>query len=195
MALQRIYGDYQTAGVIVTTTGEGSPKKGTEGFAQAVTYVDGTGSAADLATETTLQLVQDDTAALVAAAEDPNAVNVFPLPDQPLSGLTAQITGTSTTAVTGMGAPGANLYNYITQITVTNTDATVGTLVNLQDGSGGTTFYTVPAPAAVSSVGVAGSVISFPTPLKQPTANTALFVACGTTSAEVIVSVTGFKAP
>jgi hypothetical protein len=143
MALERIFGDFQNAGVLVTTTGNSNPATGVEAYAQAVTNVDSSGTAVDLATEATLQLVQDDTAALVTAAQDPNAVNVYPLPDQTLSGLTAQITGTSTTAVTGMGAPGANLYNYITQITVTNTDATVGTLVNLQDGSGGTTFYTV----------------------------------------------------
>ncbi|MFZ5719193.1 MAG: hypothetical protein ACOY5Y_06965 [Pseudomonadota bacterium] len=107
-----------------------------------------------------------------------------------VSGLTAAMTGTTSTAVTGIGAPGAGLYNYITTLACGNSHATVGTFVEVQDGSGGTTFFTVPAAAVYG-----GAVLSFPVPLKQPTANTALYVKNTTTGANVICSVAGFKAP
>lgn len=110
--------------------------------------------------------------------------------DNGISGLTSAMTGTTSTAVTGISAPGANIYNYITQLTVGNSHATVGTFVELQDGSGGTTFYTVPAAAVYG-----GAVITFPKPLKQPTANTALYCKNTTTGANVIVSASGFKGP
>lgn len=57
MAMIRIYDETvgQTAGVLVTTTGKGQIKNdGTEAFAQAVTNVDSSGTAVDLATEATL---------------------------------------------------------------------------------------------------------------------------------------------
>jgi hypothetical protein len=107
-----------------------------------------------------------------------------------IQGLTAAMTGTTSTAVTGMGAPGAGLYNYITTIACGNSHATVGTFVEFQDGSGGTTFWTVPAGATYG-----GAVIQLPAPLKQPTANTALYVKNTTTGANVICSAVGFKAP
>lgn len=107
-----------------------------------------------------------------------------------VSGLTAAMTGTTSTAVTGIGAPGLGLYNYITTLACGNSHATVGTFVEVQDGSGGTTFFTVPAAAVYG-----GAVLSFPVPLKQPTANTALYVKNTTTGANVICSVAGFKAP
>jgi hypothetical protein len=119
------------------------------------------------------------------------AVSTMPygLLDNGVSGLTAAMTSTTSTAVTGMGAPGASLFNYITQITVGNSHATVGTFVELQDGSGGTTFYTIPAAAVYG-----GATITFPKPLKQPTANTGLFCKNTTTGANVILSASGFKA-
>jgi hypothetical protein len=118
------------------------------------------------------------------------AVQPYGLGDNVISGLTAAMTGTTSTAVTGIGAPGVNLFNYITTIVVGNSHATVGTFVELQDGSGGTTFFTVPAAAVYG-----GAVITLPKPLKQPTANTALFCKNTTTGANVIVSVAGFKGP
>lgn len=131
---------------------------------------------------------------LLTQAQSTTAVNVYPLPGLPVKGMTTQITDQTSTAVTGIGTGGSGVFNYITQITITNTDTAVGTIVELQDGSGGTTFYRLPAPAAINSVGVAGATFTFPTPLKQPTANTALYVKCATTSAEVYVSATGFQA-
>jgi len=64
------------------------------------------------------------------------------------------VSGTITTAMTGttstllIAAPAAGLRNYITQITVSNAHATVGTDIVIQDGSGGTTLYVIPAVAA-----------------------------------------------
>lgn len=117
-------------------------------------------------------------------------VQPYGLGDNVISGLTAAMTGTTSTAVTGIGAPGAGLYNYITTIVVGNSHATVGTFLELQDGSGGTTFFTIPAAAVYG-----GAVITLPKPLKQPTANTALYCKNTTTGANVIVSVAGFKGP
>lgn len=121
-------------------------------------------------------------------------VNTYPLPTTPTKGLTAQMTGTTSTAVTGMGAGGANIFNYITSITISNTDIAVGTLVELQDGSGGTSFASFPVPMASAAGNVNGATFTFPTPLKQPTANTALYCKNVTTSAETILFAVGFQA-
>jgi hypothetical protein len=117
-------------------------------------------------------------------------VQPYAIPENSVSGLTVAMTGTTSTAVTGMGAPGSALFNYITTITCGNSHATVGTFVDLQDGSGGTVFWTVPA-----AVNYGGAVIPLPFPLKQPTANTALYVKDQTSGANVICSAAGFKAP
>lgn len=101
--------------------------------------------------------------------------------------ITTSMTSTTSTAVTNMGAQGGSLRVYVTSCTVSNASATVGTDVILQDGSGGTTLYTMPAP-----YGYGGSVVSFPTPIKT-TANTALFAANVTTGASTKVSCTGYK--
>lgn len=104
-----------------------------------------------------------------------------------VSGTTSAMTGTTSTSL--IAAPGANLRNYITNITCVNSHATVGTFVTVQDGSGGTALYTL---AAASLFG--GTSITFPTPLRQPTTNTALYVADVTTGANVICSATGYVA-
>lgn len=99
------------------------------------------------------------------------------------------LTLTDTTSTSCMAAPAGSLRNYITQILVTNSHATVGTLVKIQDGSGGTTIY----QGYAAPVG-GGFSISFPTPLKQPTTATAVYVACGTTGSNTYVSMSGYKA-
>lgn len=114
----------------------------------------------------------------------------YALPSQAVSGITAAMTGTTTTAVTGMGAPGAGLKNHITSVICGNSHATIGTFVDLQDGSGGTIFGTFPAAPAYGGV-----AIGLPFELVQPTANTALFAVNKTTGANVICTVIGFKAP
>ncbi len=117
------------------------------------------------------------------------AVQPYGLADNSVSGLTSAMTGTTSTAVTGIGAA-AGLHNYITQVTIGNSHATVGTFVSLQDGSGGTSFYTFPAAAVYG-----GCTVTFPKPLRQPTANTALYCVNATTGANVILSASGFQAP
>jgi hypothetical protein len=109
-------------------------------------------------------------------------------PENSLNGqITSAMTGTSTTAVTGMGAQGAGVRVYVTSCTFSNSHATVGTMILLQDGSGGTTIWQAPAAAVYG-----GATVNFPTPIKT-TANTALFAANVTTGANTFVSCTGFK--
>jgi hypothetical protein len=113
---------------------------------------------------------------------------VYALTSNMVSGaITTAMTGTTTTSL--VAAPGASLRNYITTIIVSNAHATVGTDVVIQDGSGGTALLTIPAAAVYG-----GAVITLPTPLRQPTANTALFCANVTTGASTKVSAVGYKA-
>jgi hypothetical protein len=107
-------------------------------------------------------------------------------PENFINGATAAMTGTTSTSL--IAAPGAGLRNYITQLTVSNSHATVGTDIELQDGNGGTTFYVIPAAAVYG-----GAALTFPTPLKQPTANTALYVKNSVTGASTRVSASGYK--
>jgi len=142
--------------------------------------------------------VRDGTQRITLASDDPAVASLqamqtatgpvlVPSAGTPVKGLTAAMTGTTSTAVTGMGAPGSGLYNYITAIVIGNSHASVGTFVELQDGDGGATFWTLPA-----NFGYGGVSIALPTPLKQPTSNTALYVKNTTTGANVIVSVVGY---
>ncbi|SHH62308.1 hypothetical protein [Bradyrhizobium erythrophlei] len=101
--------------------------------------------------------------------------------------ITTAMTGTTSTSL--LAAPGAGLHNMITQVTASNAHATQGTDIVLQDGSGGTAFYTIPAAANYG-----GATITFNPPLRQPTANTALFCANVTTGANTKASANGFKA-
>ena len=108
-------------------------------------------------------------------------------PNNYVSGaITTSMTGTTSTSL--IAAPAAGLRNYITQITVSNAHATVGTDVIIQDGSGGTTLYTIPAAAVYG-----GAALTFPTPLRQPTTATAIFCANVTTGASTKVSASGYK--
>jgi hypothetical protein len=108
-------------------------------------------------------------------------------PENFVSGaITSAMTGTTSTSL--IAAPASGLRNYITQITVSNAHATVGTDVIIQDGSGGTTLYTIPAAAVYG-----GAVVTFPTPLKQPTTATAIYCANVTTGASTKVSASGYK--
>ena len=109
-------------------------------------------------------------------------------PENFVSGaITSAMTGTTSTSL--VAAPGSGLRNYITTIIASNAHATVGTDIIIQDGSGGTTLLTIPAAALYG-----GSVITLPTPLRQPTTNTALFCANVTTGASTKVSAVGYKA-
>jgi len=108
-------------------------------------------------------------------------------PENFVSGaITSAMTGTTSTSL--IAAPASGLRNYITQITVSNSHATVGTDVVIQDGNAGTTLYTIPAAAVYG-----GAVVTFPTPLRQPTTATAIYCANVTTGASTKVSATGYK--
>lgn len=133
------------------------------------------------AAQTTAKLSQ-----LVSDAVGKLIVLPYANPENFVSGVTAAMTGTTTTSL--LGAPATGLRNYITHIIATNSHATVGTFVIIQDGSGGTTLYEGYA-AAVGG----GFSITLPTPLRQPTTATALYCACVTTGSNTIVSASGYK--
>lgn len=95
---------------------------------------------------------------------------------------------TNTTPTSLLAAPGAGLRTYITQLFVSNMHASVSTRVDITDGSGGALIYT---GAAVANGG--GYSINFVKPLRQPTTNTAIFIVCGTTGAQVRASIDGYK--
>lgn len=108
-------------------------------------------------------------------------------PENFVSGaISSAMTGTTTTSL--IAAPAAGLRNYITQITVSNSHATVGTDIIIQDGSGGTTLYVIPSAPAFG-----GATITFPTPLRQPTTGLAIFCANVTTGSNTKVSASGYK--
>lgn len=108
-------------------------------------------------------------------------------PENFVSGcITSAMTGTTSTSL--IAAPASGLRNYITQITVSNSDADQGTDVLIQDGSGGTTLYVIPAAFAYG-----GAVLTFPVPLRQPTTATAIFCQNVTTGATTKVSASGYK--
>ncbi len=108
-------------------------------------------------------------------------------PENFVSGcISSAMTGTTSTSL--IAAPASGLRNYITQITVSNSHATVGTDIVIQDGSGGTTLYVIPAAAVYG-----GAVLTFPTPLRQPTTATAIYCANVTTGSSTKVSASGYK--
>lgn len=108
-------------------------------------------------------------------------------PENFVSGaITSAMTGTTTTSL--IAAPASGLRNYITTIICSNSHATVGTDIIIQDGSGGTTLLTIPAAAVYG-----GAVITLPTPLRQPTTATAIFCTNVTTGASTKVSAVGYK--
>jgi hypothetical protein len=102
--------------------------------------------------------------------------------------VTSAMTATTSTALTGMGAPGAALRWYVTACTVSNSHATVGTMINLQDGSGGATIWQFPAAPAYG-----GATTTFPTAIRQPTLNNGIFAVNATTGSNTFVSCTGYK--
>lgn len=127
-------------------------------------------------------VASDDRVDAIHDAQGRRVVAPYSIPEALVRGVSAQITGTSDTAV--IAAQGAGVRIYVTHFLVFNTDATVSTQVNIKDGS--TTIYSVYVPALGGQVSV-----TLPAPLRL-TANTALNAACVTTSAEVVVSASGF---
>lgn len=125
---------------------------------------------------------------LTCSANNELVISPYSTRANDLAGLiTTAMTGTTSTAVTGMGAQGSGIKNYVTGCVVSNSHATVGTDVILQDGSGGSTLFTMPAGAVYG-----GTAFPFPNPV-HTTANTALYAADVTTGASVKLSCVGFK--
>jgi hypothetical protein len=106
---------------------------------------------------------------------------------QELISTSQSVTTTTSTAATNFGAPGAGKHNYITSVTIFNSHASTNTHVLLQDGSGGTTRWVLPAPAT------GGVTHNFSPPLKQTTANTALYFAAGAAVTTIYVSIAGYQ--
>ena len=106
---------------------------------------------------------------------------------QELLSTSQSVTTTTSTAATNFGAGGASIHNYITSVTVMNASAT-DTRVSLQDGSGGTARWVFPVPAG------GGATHNFNPPLKQTTANTALYFAAADAVSTIYISINGFQA-
>lgn len=104
-------------------------------------------------------------------------------PSYYVNGTTAAITDTTSTSV--IPSAGGSLRNYITECTISNSHATVGTFVKILDGS--TIMYEVYAGPLGG-----GAAPPFPTPLRGSAA-TAVNAQPVTTGANVIVSCSGFK--
>ena len=102
-------------------------------------------------------------------------------------GTTASMTGTTSTLL--LKAPGEGLRNYITTIVVSNSHASTGTDVVIQDGQDGEVLMTIPAASAYGG----GIVNLTKKPLKQPSINTALYCANLTTGAATKVTAVGYR--
>lgn len=94
---------------------------------------------------------------------------------------------TGTTGVTIITGAGTGVRNYITQITVSNSHATVSTNVTVTDGATGATLWVGPAAAVYG-----GATATFPTPLRG-SANTAIVATNSVTGASTITSMSGYK--
>lgn len=157
----------------------------------AITSGTGTNIAADDVSSVFYQRVKLDfggdgaTAPVTAATPLPVEARLA-LAANTVMGSTAKVETTDVTAV--IAAQGEGVKIYLTTIMVTNSDATVGTLVTIQDGADTPVVLCKGYAAAAGG----GFVATFPVP-PATTANKALNVVCGTTSAEVYVSAVGFK--
>ena len=105
-------------------------------------------------------------------------------PENFVAGATAAITDTTNTSI--IASAGGSLRNYITNILVTNSHATVGTLVEIRDGATTVLYRGYAAPAG------GGFSVTLNVPLRG-TAATAVTASCITTGSNVYVSASGFK--
>jgi hypothetical protein len=131
----------------------------------------------------------NDAASLITDLVKRLIVLPYANPQNTAVGHSGKIEDTSATNVIATDS-GAGLKWYVTTIMVTNSDAAVGTLVTIQDDEGSPTKIWEGYAAA----GGGGWVVKLDPPV--PTAADAhIHALCGTTSAEVYVSVSAFKAP
>lgn len=82
-------------------------------------------------------------------------------------------------------APGAGFRLWVSKITVSNSDASQTTQIQIKTGS--TTIWTIPAPAA------GGALEIFPDPI-DCNENEALNFSCDDSTTTITVSVAGYKA-
>ena len=128
-------------------------------------------------------LVDDDDAnAAIADLTGKIIVKPYCLPGDEVRGKTADITNQTPTTV--IAAPGAGIRLYITQLTIMNSHATVGTWVDVLDDA--TEIQSVYAASAGGGVSM-----TLPVPLRLG-ANIGLAVVCATTGANVRVSASGY---
>jgi hypothetical protein len=102
------------------------------------------------------------------------------------SGLSVALTDTTSTT-----ASGAALKWYITDILVTNSHATVGTLVSIEDTAGSPVTLWQGYAAAAGG----GFSYNFSMPIATSAVNLHIHAKCGTTGSNVYVCINAFKAP
>lgn len=177
-------------GEAISTSGGGGGAGGdvnlTEIAGNAVTT--GAGAVA-LGTQRTTLASNDPAVAALQAMQAATGPVLAPSAATLVNGNSAELNDTNAAAVSGMGAPGSGLYNYITEVTIGNSNATVGTMVELLDGAAGSVIRRFPAAANYG-----GASVTLPVPIKQPTANTALYCRCMTATPTdgVYVGVSGY---
>lgn len=96
-------------------------------------------------------------------------------------------TYTNTTAADVIAAAGAGVRIAVTSVLVTNAHATVGTKVEIRDGT------TVKIQGQSAAAGGGFAMSGGGTPLFISTANTAVTARCATTGADVDVNISGYK--
>jgi len=142
-------------------------------------------SAGKVVTAVDTTLVANDTSDLAMTTGGAQVVALNSVPD-----VSFQYTGviTTSTQTALRAAQAAGIRNYITDLSLQNTHATVGTIFLLQDGS--TTIWQCYLPPNM----LAPVDFDFRTP-KRGTAATATNFTCSTTGANVLVNGGGFAAP
>lgn len=155
---------------------------GTESSAVGANGVFNTGGTAVTAEKTATH--NGDAVGFVADLVGKQIVMPYANPENFVSGATAAIVDTTNTSV--IASAGGSLRNYITHILVTNSHATVGTVVEIRDGA-----TTVLYRGYAASLG-GGFSLTLNVPLRG-TAATAVTASCITTGSNVYVSASGYK--
>ena len=94
-------------------------------------------------------------------------------------------TATNTTSTSCVASAGGSLKNYITSVVVSNTGATT-TVIQVQDGSGGTVLAYIPCPAG------GGATVTFPVPIMGSAATAVYFASTGS-STTMYVTMVGYS--
>lgn len=128
-----------------------------------------------------------DVTKLVADLVGKLIVLPYSIPELLVSGTTGASPLTTDAEGSIIATPGAGVKLFITHVAIINGHDTVGTRVDLLDGTAGSVLYSVWAEQTGG-----GASVTFPTPLVL-TANKALFAKCATTGASVNVSALGYK--